>query len=87
MKRNHVNLCDKKHLVQHDLTYTCLGNLLLKMNAGVRQQCKFEQRPVQEIVYQLTDTENLVYSPKIQTSTIIYENSNLKPSIQTFHQT
>ncbi len=44
------------------------------MENGMRQHCKFEGRPVQEMVYQLTDTEHLVYSPKMQTSTIICKN-------------
>ncbi len=63
VQRNHVYLCDKQHVVQHDLVGTCLGSLYLRMEHGVRQHCKFEQRPVQEMVYQLTDTEHLVYSP------------------------
>jgi hypothetical protein len=46
------------------------------MEKGVRQHCKFEQRPVQEMVYQLTDTEHLVYSPQMQTSTIVCKNAS-----------
>jgi hypothetical protein len=34
--------------------------------------------PVQEMVYQLTDTEHLVYSPHMQTSTIICKNATSK---------
>jgi hypothetical protein len=45
------------------------------MERGVRQYCKFERRPVQEMVYQLTDTEDLVYSPLMQTITIICKNA------------
>jgi hypothetical protein len=56
--------------VQHDLTDTCLGSLYLRREAGARQHCKFEQKHLQEIVYQLTDAEHLMYSPQMQTSTI-----------------
>ena len=75
VQRNHVYLCDKQHVVQHDLTDTCLGSLYLRMEDGVRQHCKFERKPVQEMVYQLTATEHLIYSPIMQTSTIICKNA------------
>ena len=45
------------------------------MAAGVRQQCKFIQRTVQEMVDQLTDTEDLVYNPEMQTSTNLCKNA------------
>jgi hypothetical protein len=30
-QQNHVYLCDKQHVVQHDLSDTCLGSLYLRM--------------------------------------------------------
>jgi hypothetical protein len=60
--------------VQQDLTDTCLGSLFLKIEARVRQHYTFEQKPAQEIVYQQAANEHLVFSPKIQTSTIINKN-------------
>jgi hypothetical protein len=62
VQRNHVYLCEKQHIVQHDLTDTCLGS-------------KFKLRSVQEMVHQLTDTEHLLNSQQIQTSTIICKNA------------
>jgi large-conductance mechanosensitive channel len=44
------------------------------MESGVRKHCKFERRPVQETVFQLTDTDHLIYSPILQTSTITCKN-------------
>ncbi len=75
MQRNHVYFCDNQHLVQHDLTDTCLGSLYLRMENGVRLHCKFEGRPVQEMVNQLTNTEHLVFSPQMQISTIVCKNA------------
>jgi hypothetical protein len=46
------------------------------MEQGVRKHCKFERRPVQEIVYQLSDTDHLVFSSTLQTSTIKCTNSS-----------
>ena len=75
VQRNHVYLCDKNNVVKTDLTESCLGSLYLRQENGVRKHCKFERRPVQEIVYQLTDTEHLVYSPMLQTSSIVCRNN------------
>jgi hypothetical protein len=75
VQRNHLYKCDKQHVVKHDLTYTCLASLHLRMEAKVRQHCKIEGRPIQEMMYLLTDTEHLVYSPKIQIYKIICTNS------------
>jgi hypothetical protein len=56
-------MCDKQHEVQHDLIDTCLGSLHLRMETGVKQHCKFELRPVLEMVYLMTATKHLVYFP------------------------
>ena len=75
VQRNHVYLCDRNTVVKTDLTESCLGSLYLRQEEGVRKHCKFVRRPVQEIVYQLTDTEHLIYSPILQTTTIICRNN------------
>ncbi len=76
VKRNHVYLCDKNIVVKSDFTDTCLGSLYVRMEQGVRKHCKFERRPVQEIVYQLSDTDHLVFSPTLQTSAIRCTNEH-----------
>jgi hypothetical protein len=78
VQQSHVYLCDKQHVMQHDLSDTCLGLLYLRMEHGVKKHCKFERRPVQETVYQLTDTEHLVYSPYKQISTILCKNATFE---------
>jgi hypothetical protein len=40
------------------------------MEAGVRTHCKFVRKPVQELVYQLSATDHLIFSPVPQTSLI-----------------
>ena len=76
VQRNHFYLCDRKTVVQTDLTESCLSSLYFRQEEGVGKDSKFERRPVQEIVYQLTDTEHLVYSPVLQTSSIICRNNS-----------
>ncbi len=51
VQRNHVYLCDKQHVVQHNLSNTCLGSLYLRMEHVVQQLCRFERRPVQEMFF------------------------------------
>ena len=74
VQRNHVYLCDKQNVVKHELTDTCLGSLYVRNEDGVRKHCKFERKPVQETVFQLSDTEHIVYSPTLQTSAIMCRN-------------
>jgi hypothetical protein len=44
------------------------------MESGVRIYCKFERRPVQEIVYQLSESDHIVFSPSPFTSKINCKN-------------
>ena len=76
VQRNHVYLCDKQNVVKHELTDTCLGSLYVRNEDGVRRHCKFERKPVQETVFQLSDTEHIVYSPSLQTSAITCRNGS-----------
>ena len=76
VQRNHVYLCDRKTVVQKDLKESCLGSLYLRQQDGIRKHCKFEKKPVQEIFYQLTDTEHLIYSPVLQTTAIKCRNNS-----------
>jgi hypothetical protein len=46
------------------------------MEKGVRKYCRFKRWLVQELVYQLSDTDHLVLSPTLQTSTIKYTNGS-----------
>ena len=77
VKRNHIYLCDKNNVVKSDFTDTCLGSLYIRMEQGVRRHCKFERRPVQEMVYQLSDTDHLVFSPSLQSSSIKCTNGSV----------
>jgi hypothetical protein len=52
--------CD---IIKNDITDTCLGTMYLRMEQGVCRYFKFERKPVQEILYQLSDTSShiLIY--------------------------
>ena len=63
IQRNHVYLCEQQHVLRTNLTETCLGSLYHKLPQGVRENCRFDRRPLQERVYQMSSNEYLVYSP------------------------
>ena len=75
-KRNHVYLCDKLQVARTDLTQTCLGSLFLRQEGGVRAHCKFETKPIQELVFRLSDTDHVVFSPMDQSSIIKCNNGS-----------
>jgi hypothetical protein len=75
-KRNHVYLCDKLQVARTDLTQTCLGSLFLRQEGGVRAHCKFETKPIQEMVFRLSDTDHVVFSPMDQSSIIKCKNGS-----------
>ena len=68
-------MCDKH---QVDLGETCLGALYLKSKSVVQKHCKFNIRPAQKIVYQITDPDHLVYSTHPKVYTIYCENGTQK---------
>jgi len=70
IQRNHVFLCEQQHVLRTNLTETCLGSLYHKNSRGVRENCRFDRRPLQERVYQMSSNEYLVYSPKAFTTRI-----------------
>jgi len=78
-KKSNYYLCEEHQVVGTDLTNTCIGSLYLRSLEGVRVHCKFERRPLQEQVFQLSPTEHLIYSPKIFTTQIICINGTHFP--------
>ena len=76
VQKNHVYICDKHHVTRNDLSESCLGSLFLRIESGVRTYCKFERKPVQELVYQLTATDHLIFSPIPQSPVITCVNGS-----------
>ena len=76
---NFVRLCDKHQVLQTNLHETCLGSMYSRDINGVRRHCKFERRPLKEIVYQLSATEHLVFSPSPLTTQIACKDGTKLP--------
>ena len=76
IQKSHVYLCDKHHVLENDLRDSCLGSLYLRSEKGVQRNCKFEKRPVKEMVYQINDLEHLIYSPNPNVYTMNCKNGS-----------
>jgi len=78
-KKSNYYLCEEHQVLRIDPGDTCLGSLYLRDQAGVQQHCHFERRPLQEMVYQLSPTDHLVYSPELLTTQIKCRNNSHFP--------
>jgi hypothetical protein len=58
----------------NDLADTFLGALYIRSEPGVQKHCRFERKIAQELVYQISDLDHLIYSPKPQVHTIYCKN-------------
>ena len=76
---NFVRLCDKHQVLETNLHETCLGSMYARDINGVRRHCRFERRPLKEIVYQLSSTEHLVFSPQPLTTQIACKDGSKLP--------
>jgi hypothetical protein len=74
IQRNHIYLCDKQQILGTDLPTTCLGSLYQKDPTGVRNNCRFERRPLREEVFQMDVNEFLVFSPSPYVSRVHCNN-------------
>lgn len=64
IQKNHIYLCDKLQVLKTNLAETCIGSLFMKNKGGVRQNCKFEKRPLREEVFPLMANQFLVFTPE-----------------------
>jgi hypothetical protein len=74
IQRNHIYLCDKQQILGTNLLSTCLGSLYHKNPEGVRNNCRFERRPLREEVFQMSVNEFLVFSPQPYVSRVHCNN-------------
>ena len=78
VQRNHVYMCDRHQVLGNDLADTCLGALQIRSEPGVQKHCRFERKIVQELVYQTSDLDHLIYSPQPQVHTMYCKNGTRK---------
>ena len=78
-QRSHTYICERHQVLRADLEGSCLGALFTQNPAGVGENCQIDRKPLRETVYQLTDTDHLVFSPQPLTTEILCQNGTHFP--------
>lgn len=78
-QHSRVILCKEHQVLRTKMEESCLGALFLRSEKATRKHCKFERRPLEEIVFQLSPTKHLVFSPEPLTTRINCRNGTHQP--------
>ena len=73
-KRPQAYICERHQVTRSDLLGSCLGSLYMQSAVGVFENCKIDRVNLREQVYQISNTEHIIYSP-IPISTQIFCNN------------
>ena len=78
-KRSTAFICERHQVTRSDLLSSCLGSLFLQSSQGVLENCKIDRVKLREKVYQLSNTQHIVYSPQPINTQIICNNGSYYP--------
>ena len=78
-KKSHVYIFERHQVLWSNLEGYCLGALFTQNPIGVRENCKLDRNPLGKTVYQLADTDHLVFSPQPLTTKIPFQNGTHFP--------
>jgi hypothetical protein len=71
-------MCDRHQVLRNDLADTFPGALYIRSEPGMQKTCRFKRKIAQELVYQISDLDHLIYSPKPQVHTIYLKTAQRK---------
>ena len=78
-KRSQAYICERHQVTKSDLLGSCLGSLYLQSPHGVASNCKINRIPLKETVYQISNTNHIVFSPNPITTQISCNNGSYFP--------
>ena len=78
-KKSHIFIFERYQVLWSNLEGYCLGALFTQNPTGVRENCKLDRNPLGKTVYQLADTDHLVFSPQPLTTKIPCQNGTHFP--------
>ena len=78
-KRSHAYICERHQVTKSDLLGSCLGSLYLQNALGVATNCKINRVDLRETVYQISNTQHIVFTPKPITTQITCINGSYFP--------
>ncbi len=78
-KRSNAYMCEKHQVTKSDLLGSCLGSLYLQSPLGVAINCKINRISLKETVYQISNTNHIVFTPYPITTQISCHNGSYFP--------
>jgi len=78
-KRSKMFLCNEHQVLRHDMDQSCLGSLYKRNEIGAKLFCKVRKEKLREMVYQISATEHLVFSPQPFTGSLKCRNGSFYP--------
>ena len=78
-KRSTAFICERHQVTRSDLLSSCLGSLFLQSSNGVLNNCKIDRVKLREKVYQISNTQHIVYTPAPLTTQITCNNGSYFP--------
>ena len=78
-KRSTAFICERHQVTRSDLLSSCLGSLFLQSSTGVLDNCKINRVNLREKVYQISNTQHIVYTPSPLNTQIICNNGSYYP--------
>ena len=78
-KRSQAYICERHQVTKSDLLGSCLGSLYLQSPHGVAANCKLNRIPLKETVYQISNTNHIVFTPHPMTTQISCNNGSYFP--------
>ena len=78
-KRSQAYICERHQVTRTDLLGSCLGSLYLQNAIGVSTNCKINRVDLRETVYQISNTQHIVFTPVPITTQITCINGSYFP--------
>ena len=78
-KKSSAFICERHQVTRSDLLSSCLGSLFLQSSNGVLNNCKIDRVKLREKVYQISNTQHIVYTPLPLTTQITCNNGSYFP--------
>ena len=75
-KRSQAYICERHQVTRSDLLGSCLGSLYMQSAVGVQANCLIGRVSLQEQVYQISNTDHIVYTPVPITTQIACNNGS-----------
>ena len=78
-KRSQAYICERHQVTRSDLLGSCIGSLYLQSPQGVYENCNIGRVKLRETVYQISNTQHIIFTPSPINSQITCHNGSYFP--------